>query len=81
MGTGTGGADLLINLAGKSVNCRYHYRSMKEIFMSRLDTTRVLGEAINRAAHPPALWINIASATIYRSALDRAQDEAFRRDQ
>ncbi|MBX2924054.1 MAG: DUF1731 domain-containing protein [Chitinophagaceae bacterium] len=69
------GADLLINLAGKSVNCRYSYRNMKEIFTSRLDATRVLAEAVKKAIHPPALWINIASATIYRNALDHAQDE------
>lgn len=69
------GADILINLVGKSVNCRYNYRNMKEIFASRLDATRVLGEAVNNAANPPEMWINIASATIYRNALDRAQDE------
>lgn len=69
------GADLLINLAGRSVNCRYNYRNMKEIFVSRLDATRVLGEAVNHAANPPHMWVNMASATIYRNALDRAQDE------
>jgi NAD dependent epimerase/dehydratase family enzyme len=69
------GADIVINLAGRSVNCRYNYRNMKEIFDSRLKATKVLGKAINKAAKPPKLWINAASATIYRNALDRAQDE------
>ncbi|MBX3252498.1 MAG: DUF1731 domain-containing protein [Chitinophagaceae bacterium] len=69
------GADILINLAGKSVNCRYNYRTMKEIFTSRLNATRVLGEAVKKAAHPPGLWINIASATIYRNAMDYGQNE------
>lgn len=69
------GADLLINLAGKSVNCRYDYNNMKEIFDSRIHATRVLGEAINKVNNSPELWINMASATIYRNALDYAQDE------
>lgn len=69
------GADLLINLAGKSVNCRYTEQNKKEIIGSRRDSTLVLAEAIRRCAHPPALWINAASATIYRNATDRPQDE------
>lgn len=68
-------ADLLINLAGKSVNCRYNERNKAEIFSSRVNSTRVLGEAIKRLPHPPALWINAASATIYRHAEDRPMDE------
>jgi len=68
-------ADLLINLAGKSVNCRYTERNKKEIFDSRTRATAVLGEAINRLVNPPQLWINAASATIYRHAEDRPMDE------
>jgi len=70
------GADLLINLAGKSVNCRYNARNCAEIMRSRVDATAVLHEAIAACAHPPKLWINSSSATIYRHAEDRPQDEA-----
>lgn len=69
-------ADIVINLAGKSVNCRYTYSNMKEIFDSRLQSTEVLAKAINSCKKPPALWVNIASATIYRNARDRSQDES-----
>ncbi|MGZ5135023.1 MAG: TIGR01777 family oxidoreductase [Flavitalea sp.] len=69
------GADIVINLAGKSVNCRYTSKNKKEIFESRINPTRVLGEAIRLATTPPKLWINASSATIYRHAEDRPQDE------
>lgn len=69
------GADLLINMAGRSVNCRYTDKNKKEIFDSRTATTAVLGEAVRRCACPPAVWLNAASATIYRHAEDRAMDE------
>lgn len=69
------GADLLINLAGKSVNCRYTEANKAAIFASRVDSTRVLGKAIMQAENPPALWINSGSATIYRHAEDRPMDE------
>jgi uncharacterized protein (TIGR01777 family) len=68
-------ADLLVNLAGKSVNCRYNAKNKKEIFDSRTNSTTVLGEAIQMLANPPKLWINAASATIYRHAEDRPMDE------
>ena len=69
------GSDLVINLAGKSVNCRYTAKNKKEIFDSRTDATRAIGLAIRDVAVPPKLWINAASATIYRHAADRPQDE------
>lgn len=69
------GADLVINLTGKSVNCRYNEKNKKEIFKSRVDSTNAIGEAIRQAVVPPQLWINAASATIYRHATDRPQDE------
>lgn len=68
-------SDLLINLAGKSVNCRYNARNKQEIFDSRVSSTKVLGAVVQQLAHPPALWINAASATIYRHAEDRPMDE------
>ena len=69
------GSDVLINLTGKSVNCRYNEKNKKEIFSSRLNATNVLGKALNSLKYPPPLWINAASATIYRHAEDRPQDE------
>jgi uncharacterized protein len=70
------GADICINLAGRSVNCRYHARNRKEIYDSRIRPTRLLGRVIGGLADPPRLWLNASSATIYRHALDRAMDEA-----
>lgn len=68
-------ADLLVNLCGKNVNCRYTPKNKKEILDSRIIPTQLLGEAINKLTNPPKLWINIVSATIYRHAEDRPQDE------
>ncbi len=68
-------ADIVINLAGKSVNCRYTEQNKREILNSRTETTKVIGEAIQQITHPPELWINASSATIYRHATDKPQDE------
>lgn len=67
--------DIVINLAGRSVNCRYNAANRREIMESRTQSTRVLGAAVNQVAHPPRLWMNASTATIYRHALDRAMDE------
>jgi uncharacterized protein len=69
------GADVVINLAGRSVNCRYNAANRREIKNSRTITTGLVGQAIARAAHPPAVWLNASTATIYRHALDRPMDE------
>ena len=69
-------AVLLINLAGKSVNCRYNEKNKKEILDSRIDTTRLLGEATGCCTKPPPLWINSSTATIYRHAEDRPMTES-----
>lgn len=69
------GASLLVNLAGKSVNCRYTERNKREILQSRIETTRALGEALQLCKNPPALWINSGTATIYRHAEDRPMTE------
>jgi uncharacterized protein (TIGR01777 family) len=69
------GADVLINLAGKSVDCRYTERNKAEIFRSRLETTAELGRAVADAVSPPPLWLNASTATIYRHADDRPQTE------
>ncbi|TDX01875.1 TIGR01777 family oxidoreductase [Dinghuibacter silviterrae] len=69
-------ADLLVNLCGKNVNCRYTRKNRQAILRSRVRPTALLGRVIRRLTHPPALWINVTSATIYRHAEDRPQDEA-----
>jgi uncharacterized protein (TIGR01777 family) len=69
------GAQAVVNLAGRTVNCRYNAKHKREIYDSRLESTRVIGQAIAGCANPPAVWINSSSATIYRHALDRAMDE------
>lgn len=68
-------ADVCINLAGRSVNCRYTRRNRREIFDSRIQSTRLLNQVIASLNHPPRLWINASTATIYRHALDRAMTE------
>jgi len=70
------GAAVLVNLAGKSVDCRYTDRNRDEILSSRLDTTRALHRAVERASTPPRVWLNSSTATIYRHATDRPQTEA-----
>jgi uncharacterized protein (TIGR01777 family) len=67
--------DTVINLAGRSVNCRYSAANRREIIESRTQSTRVIGAAVSQVAHPPRLWLNASTATIYRHALDRAMDE------
>ncbi len=69
------GADVVINLTGKSVDCRYNAENMKEILESRINSTRAIGEAIKQSNTPPSLWINAASATIYRHSEDMDMDE------
>lgn len=69
-------ADVLINLAGRNVNCRYTAAHRREIMDSRVLSTRVLGEAIEHLSAPPRIWINSSTATIYRHIFDRAMDEA-----
>ena len=58
-------ADVLINLAGKSVDCRYNDKNRKEIYNSRIDSTRVLQKAIDKCQNLPKIWLNASSATIY----------------
>lgn len=69
------GADVVINLNGKSVDCRYTPNNKALIYSTRLDATVVLGSAIQQSASPPVLWINAASATIYRHSEDKDMDE------
>ncbi|WP_367329931.1 TIGR01777 family oxidoreductase [Sphingobacterium multivorum] len=69
-------AEMLINLAGKSVNCRYNEKNKAEIFSSRTKTTTILGELIAGSTNPPKLWLNSSTATIYRHAEDRPMTES-----
>jgi uncharacterized protein len=69
------GADAVINLAGRSVNCRYHARNRRLMLDSRVNATRVLGEAIARCGRPPRVWLNFSTATIYKHTLGPAWDE------
>ena len=69
------GADVVINLAGKNVNCRYTPENQREIMRSRVDSTRVIGEAIARAEQPPEVWLQSSTATIYAHRYDAPNDE------
>lgn len=69
------GCDTLINLTGKSVDCRYTEENKKEIIRSRVDSTSILGEAIESMEYPPKTWINSSTATIYRHSEDKAMTE------
>lgn len=65
------GADAVINLAGRSVSCRYTDANLRLMMNSRVDSTRVLGQAIARAGQPPAVWLQMSTATIYADARSR----------
>jgi uncharacterized protein (TIGR01777 family) len=70
------GADICINLAGRSVNCRYHGAHRNAIYDSRINSTRLLNHVIANLADPPKVWLNASTATIYRHALDRPMEES-----
>jgi len=55
------GADLVLNLAGRSVNCRYTARNLRAMMESRVESTRVIGEAIAQAARPPGVWLQMST--------------------
>jgi uncharacterized protein len=69
------GADVVVNLAGRSVNCRYNAANRQEILHSRIASTRVVGEAIGNAARPPRVWLQASTATIYAHRYDAPNDE------
>ena len=69
-------SDVCINLAGRSVNCRYTAANRRIIYESRIHSTRLLNQLIASLNPAPRLWINASTATIYRHALDRAMNEA-----
>jgi uncharacterized protein (TIGR01777 family) len=69
------GADVVINLAGRSVNCRYNAANRREIKESRIHTTGLVGDAIVNASRPPGVWMNASTATIYSHLTDRPMDD------
>ncbi len=69
------GADVVINLAGRSVDCRYTRAHLDEMMSSRVDSTRAVGLAIEQAARPPRVWLQMSTATIYAHRLDAPNDE------
>jgi len=69
------GCDVVVNLAGRSVNCRYNEANRREIKESRIVTTQLVGAAIARSSKPPKLWMNASTATIYRNAMDQPMDD------
>ena len=70
------GADVCINLSGRSVNCRMNATNRQAMYDSRIRSTRLLNEVIPRLSQPPRVWLNASTATIYRHSIDRAMDEA-----
>jgi len=69
------GADAVINLAGRTVNCRYNWRNLNEMMQSRVDSCEAVGRAIERAKAPPPVWIQASTATIYAHHFGEAFDE------
>ncbi len=69
------GADVVINLAGRSVDCRYNQANRRAILDSRVESTRIIGRAIRSAKNPPSLWLQSSTATIYAHRYDAPNDE------
>ena len=70
------GADAVVNLAGRTVNCRYTDANLEQMLRSRVDSAAVVGRAIAGAARPPRVWLQASTATIYAHRFDAANDEA-----
>jgi uncharacterized protein len=68
-------ADVLINLTGRIVNCRYNYRNRYEIWSSRSRSVRILGEALETLSSPPRVWLQASTATIYAHSFDKENNE------
>lgn len=69
------GADVIINLAGRTVNCRYSQANLDEMMSSRVDSTRVVGQAISQCKNPPKVWLQSSTATIYAHRFDAPNDD------
>ncbi|MFD8225969.1 TIGR01777 family oxidoreductase [Streptomyces massasporeus] len=69
------GSDVVVNLAGRSVNCRYTPANLRQMMESRVNSARVVGEAIAAAGRPPRVWLQMSTATIYAHRFDAPHDE------
>ncbi|MEO6182246.1 MAG: TIGR01777 family oxidoreductase [Verrucomicrobiota bacterium] len=72
------GAAAVVNLTGRSVDCRYNAKNRREIMESRVNSTRIVGEAIARCASPPHVWLNSSTATVYKHTFGEPHDESSR---
>jgi uncharacterized protein (TIGR01777 family) len=72
------GANAVLNLTGRSVDCRYTRKNRREIMDSRVNSTRVVGEAIARCQSPPSVWLNSSTATVYTHTFGKPHDESSR---
>ncbi|MFD3579369.1 TIGR01777 family oxidoreductase [Streptomyces sp. NPDC058644] len=70
------GCDVVVNLAGRSVSCRYTEANLRDMMDSRVRSAEAVGAAIAAAAKPPALWLQMSTATIYAHRFDAPHDEA-----
>lgn len=70
------GADVIVNLAGRSVSCRYTDEHLRQMMSSRVDSTLAVGRALEQVDRPPAVWLQMSTATIYADRRDAANDEA-----
>jgi len=69
------GSNVVVNLAGRSVNCRYNEENRRQMMDSRVDSTRVVGEAVASAANAPKVWLQASTATIYAHRFDAPNDD------
>jgi uncharacterized protein (TIGR01777 family) len=69
------GSDVVINLAGRSVSCRYTRANLQAMMDSRVLSTRIVGEVIGAAARPPRVWLQMSTATLYAHRFDAPNDE------
>jgi hypothetical protein len=70
------GADAVVNLAGRTVSCRYTSENLRQMMDSRVESTRVVGDAVAAATRPPGVWLQMSTATIYADRRDAPNDEA-----
>lgn len=69
------GSDVVINLAGRRVHCRYNEANLREMMSSRVESTQVLGTAISQCENPPKVWLQASTATIYAHTFGQPNDE------
>jgi uncharacterized protein len=69
------GSDVLINLSGRSINCRHNTENKKEILSSRISTTRMLSEAVTKCTLPPKVWINSSATAMYEYKVGNVSTE------